>query len=237
LLGVALHIWVGVEIYLIGTRVTRHAVVSAAFAVLWLVLPLAATTLVWFSNRFDLIATAVSMASLRYAQMWCERERGIWLFAAMLVVALGAREIAFATLPATIVLFATYSNMSSSMRMRGVLVCVVIGVLALTARYLSLGSLGNPNASLGDSQTALNGIALWLSALWFHAKLNTLSGGALWILIAILVVSFRLPRMNGANTSVGHRQHKAKIAIAIWGHRLCSFSRRDTKPHCDFVVY
>ncbi len=69
-INLLLHALVGIEIFRLIHTLTGRGVTAAIAAGCFLVFPISAGTPVWFSNRFDLLATYASLAAVRNIIVW-----------------------------------------------------------------------------------------------------------------------------------------------------------------------
>lgn len=184
-INVLLHGWVAFEVFALATTMTKARVISAWAATLFLLLPATSATALWVSDRFDLLATAMLLCSLRLMLRWARSataHSGVLLGSlVMTVAAIGSKETAFALIPALLlVLLASDSRGSRSRWIAGGAV-MLIAALAICCRVAALsGWKGDQTLPL--TATAIgSGITMWLAN--FPVALQTHNG--LYALLAL----------------------------------------------------
>jgi hypothetical protein len=184
-LNIALHVWVAAEIYGCSKLLSARHTLSAWIAGLFLVFPATSGTVLWVSNRFDLMATAAMLCSLRLLWAWDRPEKEankyVWLSLMMAVVALGSKETAFALLPAMVVSIALLRQRSRRQKVIASAAVFVLAALALVIRFFVLGELTRSQSVIAQLTTVVDGVTQWLMLL--PAALQTRGGH--WILIAL----------------------------------------------------
>lgn len=184
-LNIALHVWVAAEIYECSKRVTARHTLSAWIAGLFLAFPATSATVLWVSNRFDLMATAAMLCSLRLMWTWCSTEKRanqyFWLSLLMAVIALGSKETAFALLPAMLVSIALLRQRARREKITAAFIVFTLAALALVIRFAVLGELRPGQSIIGTITTVVHGTTQLFLIL--PTALQTQSGH--WVLIAL----------------------------------------------------
>ena len=168
-INIALHGWVAFEVAAFAAMLTRQREMSGWVATLFLVLPATAATPLWISDRFDLIATAAMLGSVRLMAQWTQSSaasRGNrWGSVALALIAFGSKETAFALVPAVLLLLTWGSPRPLRTRFMTGGVILVITALALCSRLLVLGGLNGGAGSAVAASALLDGTWLWFVRL------------------------------------------------------------------------
>ena len=162
--------------------------------------PVAATTVFWISNRFDLCSTLFSICAIASLYRWSWRRSTNNLSADLtllwLSMALGCKETAFACVPALLLVLCLSKGQTFFSRGVVALATIVATVAWLAARRLALGAWDG-GASLTLTYDALvRGIAHWIAGFsaftvgekWWLAACMTMT------IVALVAVRFRIER-------------------------------------------
>lgn len=168
-INVALHGWVALEVFALAATITKAPVPSAWAGTLFLILPATSATAIWVSDRFDLVATAGMLCSLRLMIEWTQSptpQHGIRLRSlAMALVAIGSKETAFALIPALLLLLLGSASRASRSRLITGAAVALVAVLAVTCRIVALnGWKGDENLTVNATLIGSGG-AVWLANL------------------------------------------------------------------------
>lgn len=168
-INVALHGWVAFEVFALATTISKARVASAWAGTLFLLLPASTGTTLWVSDRFDLLATAAMLGSLRLMIRWTRapmRQRGVVLRSlAMALLAIGSKETAFALIPA--LLFVLLGNDSRGRRSRLLTAGTVMSIagLAVCCRVAALNGWKGDESLPVTATVIASGTAIWLANL------------------------------------------------------------------------
>lgn len=192
-LNIALHIWVALEVFFLSKATTQRSTLSAWTAAFFLVFPATAATPLWISDRFDLIATAAVLCSLRCMLQWASSAAStqtyLWASALAALIALGSKEVAFALAPSLLLLLALLSERSRSNRLLAAGLMAATVTAALLFRLLALGGWkGDESLSLNFA-TVASGIQLWVTK--FPIAVQTHNGHlALTTVVAVVMLAY-----------------------------------------------
>jgi hypothetical protein len=213
-LSIALHVWVAIEIYRLSMfdACSRAKPIAIAMAALFVLLPLNAGTVAWISNRFDLMATAASLAAIRcaYAYAVAPSARPLIAMSAWAIVACLSKESGFAAIPACA--FAVFGMPHFDWRARAVhapIACLALIVITVFAsRFIALGFLLPPTSDLPQPVGYVEGVMRWATALTTTMRENASSS------IAVGVVA-TASALLAATSNGGSRQSKFIIASVL----------------------
>lgn len=168
-LNIALHVWAALEVYFLSKATTERSTLSAWTAAFFLVFPAAAATPLWISDRFDLIATATVLCSLRCMLKWASSAASaptyLWASALAALIAFGSKEVAFALAPSLLLSLALLRERSRADRLLAGSLLAATVTVALLFRWLALGGWkGDQSLSLNFA-TVASGIQLWATRL------------------------------------------------------------------------
>lgn len=228
-LNIALHLWVGVEIYRLvtiddnsRTNIASHSKATVlAMTALFVLFPLTAGTVSWISNRFDLIATAASFAAIRCAFLYAQapRIKRLASMSAWAAIACLSKESGFAAIAACA--FAVFAVQRFNWRARAVLhpalglAVVVVGVFAL--RLLAMGSLLPPAGDLPQPVGYAEGVVRWSVAFarTLYSNAAATVGGVLVLFALIISVArARLPGLANAWLSISVLIYASVVIVA-----------------------
>lgn len=153
--------------------------------------PISAATAFWISDRFDLCAAIFSLCALVGIVKWSwhgsAHKALVPLSLLSLAVAMGCKEIAFACVPALLVVLALATGRSLTSRLGVAFGVLVITVTWLIARRAALGGWE------GDATLALNGDVL-LKGLtnWFVGFSSFSVGEKFWLFASATLSIFTL---------------------------------------------
>lgn len=230
LLSVALHVWVAFEIYRLALvqanddiRPPRGELRLALFALalLFVLLPLNAGTVAWISNRFDLIATAASIAALRSAFVYARSPHASTLakMTCWAMVACLSKESGFAAIAACALLVCVAGRFDwRARRVQAPIGCLVLVVVAVfVLRFVSLGYFFPPSSDLPQPVGQLEGVLRWSSALVrsLQADLaSTVALGALLVGAAVAAAGLRNLSRNRIGLMLGVAAYAVVVIVA-----------------------
>lgn len=188
-INVALHGWVAFEIYSFAFLLTHDRQRAAWTVVLFLVFPATAATPLWISDRFDLIATAAMLCSLRQLGAWtstpASTDNRLWAALAMSIIAFGSKETAFALAPASVLVLLLQTARPLRKRVIAACLIAVVATLSLLGRVLALGGLKGTEGLATNASAVADGAALWFERL--PTALQTYNGHYGIIVLAIML--------------------------------------------------
>ena len=162
--------------------------------------PVAATTVFWISNRFDLCSTLFSICAIASLCQWSWRRSTNNLSAALtllwLSIALGCKETAFACIPALLVVLCLSKRQALFSRGVVALATVVAAVAWLVARRLALGGWDGGASLALTYDTLVRGLVHWIAGFsaftlgekwWLAACITT-------VVVAMVAARFRIER-------------------------------------------
>ncbi len=193
-INVALHGWVAFEVYAFALLLTHDRQRAAWTAVLFLVFPATAATPLWISDRFDLIATAAMLCSIRQLGAWTaaptSADNRLWASLDMLLVALGSKEIAFALVPASMLVLLLQTARPLRKRVIAACLIAVVATLSLLVRVLALGGLKGTEGLATNVSAVTSGAVLWFERL--PTALQTYNGhyGIIFLASMLIIVGW-----------------------------------------------
>lgn len=220
-INVALHAWVALEVFALATLVTKSRLVSAWAGVFFLLLPATSATALWVSDRFDLLATAAMLCSLRLMIEWTKSgtpRHGVLLGAlTMALLAIGSKETAFALFPALLLTLFVHGSRSNRSRLLAGAAVILLGLIAISSRVAALnGWTGTESLSLNASVIGA-GSSVWLANLPFalqtHNSHLPLVGLGLVAFASLLSSCYR----SSAGQRIGVASHIAILLILLLG--------------------
>jgi len=221
-INVLLHCWVAAEVYAFARYATQAPRLAAWTALLFAVLPSVAGTPLWVSDRFDLLATAAMLHSLRCVALWTARRETsaalLWRGALALVVALGSKEIGYALVPALALLLLLAHAREAGERVRAMLLIAALSAVCLLARFNALDGLrGDASLELSTARVVL-GVTSWLAgsikALQLHQGYVGLG------LLLLIVLLFARPRPGMTLLRAVHRAEVYALLTLLAGIAL-----------------
>jgi hypothetical protein len=212
--SIALHLWVALEIYRHGAaqnaqQSDKSLVLVVAFV--FLLFPLNAGTVAWISNRFDLVATAASLAAIRHA---LRSDANDALFAsapmvAWLAIACLSKETGFAAVPACACAIAmrggSLRSLAHDRSKWTVFVCLGALVVAIFAlRFAATGELMPADGAVPQRVGYLEGSWRWATSLVRSLRLDPPSAVAFAALtLTALLLATLAYRTNTRNSTTG----------------------------------
>jgi len=159
-----------------------------------LLCPISAATVFWISDRFDLCAALFSLCAIVGIVKWGWHESANKAWAPLsllsLVLALGCKEIAFACVPALLLVLAFAPGKPRNSRRHVAFTVVAITAVWLFARRAALGGWeGDATLSL-QGDTLLTGLANWLVGFSSFS-----AGEKLWLIAAVTLAIGILTRV------------------------------------------
>lgn len=179
LLNLALHVSVALVLWRLIVKVTGRLWLGFGAALLFAVHPLAISTSVWLSDRFDLLAAVFGLLALCAACSYRHAGRGRALTATLvwLLLALGSKEVAFALVPSIAVIWLWPGGRASRYALLGL---ALLPLLVLSTRILILGTFAAERL-LGERaivDVLLQGVGSWLGMLPQYLAYVPYVGGA-----------------------------------------------------------
>jgi hypothetical protein len=165
-----LHALVGVEIFRLVCTLTGRSVTAVIAASCFLVFPVSAGTPVWFSNRFDLLATYASLAAVRNIIVWsCADSRqssALVRTIFCLVIAIGSKETGYAAMAACAIFLLV--GTTHSLKQRGALFAALLLLVGLSATARFFASDGEVPAEVKNINVLdyVQGLRIELRALY-----------------------------------------------------------------------
>ncbi len=210
--NLALHGWVAIEVCAFATLLSANRRTSMWIAAVFLVYPATAATPLWISDRFDLLATALMLCSLRFmAQFLLQTaaRRGRWLLSiTAATLALGSKEIAFALIPSLLLLLTLCKKKPARQRLMLAGTILLVAALMLLNRRFALGQWAGHTTDGIKVATVVGGVALWLvrlpEVLQTHGGLKALAVVAAGGLLGWLVTRFAPKRTFVAAPNAPH---------------------------------
>lgn len=226
-LDLALHAATSVALYGLIRRAGASVIVSLTCAGLFALHPAVIGTALWWSARFDLLATLFILLALHGALSY-RRRPGAVALACMLVamfLAMLCKEtglIAAAAGMLTALLSARRGTMERGAALKMLIASACCGVVFMLLRWVILGTFGSGmTAMVPVSQAVVSGLRDWpvqaFGYITFWPRLNGLQHGILYAFACIVVA--------GAGLAIrfrrGHRPRSRPSDLTLWG--LCLF--------------
>ena len=198
-INIALHGWVAFEVFALATTISHARVASAWAGTLFLLLPASSGTALWVSDRFDLLAAAAMLCSLRLMIAWTRAltsQRGVLLASlAMALLAIGSKETAFALIPALLFVLLGSDTRGRGSRLFTAGAVMLIAALAVYCRVAALNGWKGDESLPVTATVIVSGTAIWLANL--ALALQTHHGHVALMALALVALAAALCARGG----------------------------------------
>ena len=216
----ALHTWVGFEIFRLIRVAAKRELIALFAAAIFLMFPISAGTPVWFSNRFDLLATLASLAAIRNLYAWSVsntlRPGRLLGVCSWLIVAIGSKETGYAAAAACCLFLVFNKKKTFKENVPPTVAIFIIVLLSVLARLAAAHGVVPDEVKHISLSVYVNGIYLQLSGFATALSQHRIGSASLVLVLAMYAFfHFKKQNKNDAKDVLRHPTQWALLALSV----------------------